>query len=647
MAKVKRRKKKRRSQTPRLIIGLGLIVLVVAGLTIAFILLGGGGRGNGGGTHGGSRHVAATDESTGSVVVYSGDIQGRITPYQCEEGELGGVARMATLIAKWTDARKDRILVDTGNSTFSRRKVSPQVRASVNEFAFSALDKLGYDVVNCGDNEASLSLEDLRKLAKDRKFHLISANLVRVDTGGSLFPGYHILRRGGKEVAIIGVMRSEILPRRPGLGLRLIDPAPALRAAVSTLKKRADLIIVLAYLPTEEIYELARRNPEVHVIIGGLTPVTSAPFEMAGRRTDPRTIVTYLGDQGTTMGRLQVTFRENEPPVASGTVVVLNDDIESDPAFVALASEFSVALSGTAPPGSDQDPRMPCTSSYVGADVCKLCHIKQFYSWQKTAHAGAYVTLLQKGENKNPACLVCHATGYAMPSGYDPNRLSAAAEEADLSLLRPDHILAWPAFCTRLATEGAAGKPGICARLWDGLHRTARKTVQDVAAAKAATDDQRSEIVKAINALLQQPKLCSDKDIAALELGEEAKALAVISRDSISDQKALRLNRLLLEAAFPNEVAESKPSLLSRPKGPSNQDPLKSVGCECCHGGSRHHLGLALKNRFAAAKTPLLRPPASLYDCRRCHISTRPCREPDAAEPYDRNEYIEKIKHWK
>ncbi len=82
-------------------------------------------------------------------------------------------------------------------------------------------------------------------------------------------------------------------------------------------------------------------------------------------------------------------------------------------------------------------------------------------------------------------------------------------------------------------------------------------------------------------------------------------------------------------------------------KGVPSRYSLQGVGCECCHGGSRHHLGLALRDRIAAGKTPLLRTAPSRENCARCHVATRPCREPSAAEPFDYNEYMGRIKHWK
>jgi len=518
MAKTRfRRKRSRRS--PRVLLVLLFVGLIAGIIALLWILLSPTTRSTAAGT--GPRIGPSVGTGSADLSFFvTASIQGRLAPYTCEEGRLGGVARIATVFNKWAEKRRYHFRIDVGNSTVARHPAAE----SVNAFTFSALDKLGYDVVNCGDHEAALSLDELRALAKDRNFKLISANLVRADTRAPIFPTHLIIRRRGLNVAFIGLLRGDILPLHPGKGVRLIDPDAALRGAINLVKDKADLIVVLAFLPPEQIYELARKHPQAHLFIGGLTPVTSAACEIGGPRAKPSSYIFYLGDEGATAACLDTACARGKHPFLHATVTLLDPSVPPDPAFSGLLAEFGAALSGKPMPGSQRDPKMPCTSSYVGADVCKLCHIKEFYSWQASDHAGAYVTLLQQGKQRDPACLPCHTTGPGMPGGFDPTLASQAPPE-------------------RPKTE-KAGAPA---------------------------------------------------------------------------PKAKPIPRL---------------------------DSLKGVGCECCHGGARRHLGIALKDRIAAAKTPLLRPTPALQNCIRCHTAARPCLEPGATDTYDRNEYMERIKHW-
>ena len=72
-------------------------------------------------------------------------------------------------------------------------------------------------------------------------------------------------------------------------------------------------------------------------------------------------------------------------------------------------------------------------ADYVGVKKCKMCHIKQFKSWEKTSMATSFENLKagMKADAKKKAgldpekdyttdanCLVCHTTGYGKPGGF-------------------------------------------------------------------------------------------------------------------------------------------------------------------------------------------------------------------------------------
>lgn len=73
------------------------------------------------------------------------------------------------------------------------------------------------------------------------------------------------------------------------------------------------------------------------------------------------------------------------------------------------------------------------SASYLGANKCKPCHLKQYTSWQKTRMAQAFELLKPgvratekrlakldpaKDYTGDPTCLSCHVTGYLQPGGF-------------------------------------------------------------------------------------------------------------------------------------------------------------------------------------------------------------------------------------
>jgi cytochrome c5 len=56
-------------------------------------------------------------------------------------------------------------------------------------------------------------------------------------------------------------------------------------------------------------------------------------------------------------------------------------------------------------------------ASYVGTEACTECHADQVASWQKTAHATAWKTLVDRGQQFDYDCIGCHVTGWDKPGG--------------------------------------------------------------------------------------------------------------------------------------------------------------------------------------------------------------------------------------
>jgi hypothetical protein len=71
--------------------------------------------------------------------------------------------------------------------------------------------------------------------------------------------------------------------------------------------------------------------------------------------------------------------------------------------------------------------------SYVGAKKCRMCHLKQFQTWEQTKMAKSFELLRagvaaeaktkanldsQKDYTHDEKCLGCHTTGYGKPGGF-------------------------------------------------------------------------------------------------------------------------------------------------------------------------------------------------------------------------------------
>lgn len=55
---------------------------------------------------------------------------------------------------------------------------------------------------------------------------------------------------------------------------------------------------------------------------------------------------------------------------------------------------------------------------YAGNTICADCHGAVHTGWSRTAHASAFQTLKDIGQQNNASCVVCHTVGFGVPTGF-------------------------------------------------------------------------------------------------------------------------------------------------------------------------------------------------------------------------------------
>ena len=124
--------------------------------------------------------------------------------------------------------------------------------------------------------------------------------------------------------------------------------------------------------------------------------------------------------------------------------------------------------------------------------------------------------------------------------------------------LRPQDIVDWAGLCKKLvaAAQGPDTTPG--SRFWAFLPEEGRKRVSEVAGGAELDDARKAAMVDQLNALLRQPGVYISGNFTEVALPVETADLAARSRSSgESRELVVRLNRVLLQATFPEEVARS------------------------------------------------------------------------------------------
>jgi hypothetical protein len=314
-----------------------------------------------------------------------------------------------------------------------------------------------YDAVTLGEAELRRGLAVVKESAARGGLTIVAANMFRVgEDRVRPFAPYVVKKIGRTRFAVIGIIGKEdrganalqnvwLDPKMlEQEGISVTDPLVALREIVPQVRRRADVVVVLAHTGLERAREIATLVPGVDVVLAGHGPQI---LEEAER---PAALLAKCGQRSDRLGSLQVVTEGGQVTSSSGRAVTLHQDRSPFDAAIrtlvydALSldsfgnkksvttvkvSGDSIAVTPPAAPaaaaGEETSSRLAMKGDhFLGDSSCKDCHISQWAQWSTTAHATAYERLAGGDDWNNHECLPCHVTGYAAAGGHSTTALS-------------------------------------------------------------------------------------------------------------------------------------------------------------------------------------------------------------------------------
>jgi len=121
-------------------------------------------------------------------------------------------------------------------------------------------------------------------------------------------------------------------------------------------------------------------------------------------------------------------------------------------------------------------------------------------------------------------------------------------------LLNTADVLDWPSLGAHLLAEGGKEKPSPARRIWELLPEEQRQAIEEAAQGIRLEDNRKGAAVKALNEVLKSRELYQEEAFAGVKLPEEAQTLLAGDRAKLSDRQVQRLNRLLLNACYPEQL---------------------------------------------------------------------------------------------
>jgi hypothetical protein len=364
------------------------------------------------------------------VLALTGESNGYMRPCGCSEGQSGGLARRAGLLAFLRDALKLNVLaVDLGDTIGDKPKLEEMRFDAVRK----ALAQLGYKVVGLGRQDLSIPLLTLvQKLSSDAgglktvRGNVKAADKDMQDVLAETAKPIEIVEVAGKKVAVGSLMDPESV--KEGNKDVQLDPLDAVSTAMlkAAADARADVKVLLGYMTNDKAKEFVKSNPGWDVVL------TRSSGDDAHSQLDQHregnTLIVQVGRKGKWTGVVgywpdaQFKYRyaavEVNPRFDENAAVeqVYND-------FVKQIADSDVLTTWSRLPHANGD-------QYVGADACGKCHTKAYKKWREEVdsshgkghgHAFAFESLKKdkaKYQTSNPECVICHTTGFEFRTGF-------------------------------------------------------------------------------------------------------------------------------------------------------------------------------------------------------------------------------------
>ncbi len=408
--------------------------------------------------------VGSTDGFAVALEV-SGDLQGSLETCGCPKHPMGGFAwrtGYTTALAKATKNAVSIVQVDAGRAfsdDVSPTGMADDVRIK-NEWMLRSFDELGAVAINVAHADLAYLAPVMATdgyAARAKRFpalsKLISTNVVAKGAYTHPFPKFAIRtvtgkRLGGKPVRIgfLGVSEpptDAVVKQHEGkLSLYTFeDPVDAVARALPELRKKADYIVVLAYVTRDVAKKLG-------ALVDGPDVVVAAHQFPLFNKTDVQgtSTIAYVATQTKWLSELRLARmpadRTGKISIVDHRDVPLDEqtpaDHEAAATVNAARSEFTaaqqIALARDAAGGGAvaleaQRTALAEASPFAGAESCKTCHSYAYDVWKKSQHSHAFRTLENRDRHRDAACTVCHSVRQGEPGGFLDVRLTPRLQD--------------------------------------------------------------------------------------------------------------------------------------------------------------------------------------------------------------------------
>lgn len=364
---------------------------------------------------------AATTGGKKIQVFYNNDNFAYLETCGCRVSPIGGMDRRFNAMKAYPD--EGRVFVDSGNLLFKSPDAPPTLVPQWLEQAegvIEAYNILGADAVAPGENDFALGLARLEELARKAKFPYVSANIARKDNKQLVFRESVTLERHGKKIGIFALFgEGKRLPAE----LELRDAHATAKKMVEKLRTEgASMVIALTHQGYDADVELARAVKGIDLLVG-----SHSQSLLQKPDVENGALIVQLSNQGQVLGMVEYAAEDLPKTRTQFVVADLDDNFNETPGGRANPMKALVEVTKIRITEANRKAEEAAWAAQSAADSkegfttflsCRDCHDAQAAFQESKPHAAAFLTLLQKHQERNLDCVKCHSVGLNEPGGF-------------------------------------------------------------------------------------------------------------------------------------------------------------------------------------------------------------------------------------
>jgi 2',3'-cyclic-nucleotide 2'-phosphodiesterase (5'-nucleotidase family) len=248
-------------------------------------------------------------------IYHTNDIHSRLLP---DGKHRGGLAYLASVLRVIREQEPEALILDAGD--FYKRGAMP-AQKSHDEVTADLLSLMPYyDARALGNNEIKVGIPQIVEWSKSKEpAPLLAANFVD-KTGQPVFAPYKIIKKAGLTVGLIGLTEkwtidSDFQPdskKDSKAPYKILDTTTTAGSLIAQLRPQVDVLIIVSHQTYKKNLELAKKFPQVDLVISGHTHILTPDQKKIGEN-----MVVEAGEFGHQLGVATVIYDKNLKKVNS------------------------------------------------------------------------------------------------------------------------------------------------------------------------------------------------------------------------------------------------------------------------------------------------------------------------------------------